>query len=233
VERIARFNVIPEQFQPSEPVPYGEPYFNQLVAERFGLSLPAPPDEFLPRLPYRLRKRSVEMLSAGEARKVAGPVFLKPPTVKSFPAQVFPSGAELPEMPDTDPVLVQEVVEWDCEYRFFFVDGRPYTGSNYMHRGEFTEDSGYQGDPSEYQQIATWAESFQNEIEMPHAVVIDIGIIKGRGMAIIEANEACGSGLYGCDPLRTLDCLYYAVHRKRIPGVNDEGTVEESGTSSA
>jgi hypothetical protein len=45
-------------------------------------------------------------------------VFLKPPNRKTFPARVHASGAELPELPDDDLVLVAaEPVEWDAEFR--------------------------------------------------------------------------------------------------------------------
>ncbi|MFD7843425.1 hypothetical protein ACFV4K_10890 [Nocardia sp. NPDC059764] len=41
----------------------------------------------------------------------------------------------------------------------------------------------------------------------PLAVVVDIGLIEGRGWAVVEANSAYGAGVYGCDPRRVLDVL--------------------------
>ena len=37
--------------------------------------------------------------------------------------------------------------------------------------------------------------------------VIDVGRIKGKGLAIIETNQAWASGIYGCDPGGVLKVL--------------------------
>jgi len=38
-----------------------------------------------------------------------------------------------------------------------------------------------------------------------------VGHIKDRGWAVVEANAAWGSGLYGCDPVKVLEVLRCAV----------------------
>lgn len=43
------------------------------------------------------------------------------------------------------------------------------------------------------------------------AIVVDVGEIFGRGWAVIEANAAWGSGIYGCDPGRVLDVIRHAT----------------------
>jgi ATP-grasp domain, R2K clade family 2 len=50
-----------------------------------------------------------------------------------------------------------------------------------------------------------------DRIEIPAATVIDVGIIRGRGWAVVEQNAAWGSGLYGCDPLKVLEVLRSAT----------------------
>jgi hypothetical protein len=35
-------------------------------------------------------------------------------------------------------------------------------------------------------------------------VVLDVGIIRGEGWAVVEANAPWGSGVYGCDPDQVL-----------------------------
>ena len=37
------------------------------------------------------------------------------------------------------------------------------------------------------------------KVKAPHACVIDVGIIEGRGWAVIESNAAWSSGIYGYD----------------------------------
>jgi hypothetical protein len=114
----------PEDFEPEEPVLFAEPLFNEAVAEQLDLAVVEPPEDFLVRLPEQYVKRRVRLTTAAEARTLPGPVFLKPPNRKTFPARVYASGAELPEMPDEDPVLASEPVEWAAEFRSFVRDRR-------------------------------------------------------------------------------------------------------------
>ena len=62
-------------------------------------------------------------------------MFLKPPNQKTFPAKVYASGAALPEMPEDDPVLASEPVEWVAEFRFFVRDRRVRAWSPYWLHG--------------------------------------------------------------------------------------------------
>src|SRR5262249_11244792 len=87
----------PEDFEPEEPVLFGEPLFNSAVAEQLGLVVIEPAEDFLVRLPREYAGRDVRLMTAAAARALPGPVFLKPPNQKTFPARVYPSGAELPE----------------------------------------------------------------------------------------------------------------------------------------
>jgi hypothetical protein len=45
------------------------------------------------------------------------------------------------------------------------------------------------------------------EVALPVAVVLDVGLIAGKGWAVVEANAAWGSGIYGCDPAAVLPVL--------------------------
>ena len=98
----------PEDFEPEEPVLFGEPLFNTVVAEQLGLAVVEPPEDFLVRLPEAYVRRRVRLTTAAEARTLPGPLFLKPPNRKTFPARVYGSGSDLPEMPEDDPVLASE-----------------------------------------------------------------------------------------------------------------------------
>ena len=48
-------------------------------------------------------------------------------------------------------------------------------------------------------------------VELPVAFVLDAGVIKDRGAAIVEANVASGAGIYGCDPGDVLEVLRAAT----------------------
>ena len=45
----------------------------------------------------------------------------------------------------------------------------------------------------------------------PQAVVLDVGQIVDRGWAVVEANGAWGSAIYGCNPDAVLDVIRHAT----------------------
>lgn len=50
-------------------------------------------------------------------------------------------------------------------------------------------------------------------VDLPRAVALDVGVIPGRGWAVVEANAAWGSGLYGADPHEALGVIRHATVR--------------------
>jgi len=48
---------------------------------------------------------------------------------------------------------------------------------------------------------------------VPAAISLDVGTIRGRGWAVVEANGAWGSGIYGCNPDEVLNVISQAVIR--------------------
>lgn len=204
----------PEDFDPEEPVLFAEPLFNQAVAQQLGLAVIEPPEDFLIKLPVEYVGRQVRLTTASEARMLAGPVFLKPPNQKTFPARVHASGGELPAMPADDPVLTSEPVEWLAEFRFFVRDRRVHAWSPYWLHGALAR----RGDEwvVEPEMVMATRELVDRlladpRVDLPAALVIDAGVIQDVGPAIVEANEASGAGLYGCDPRDVLEVLRAAT----------------------
>jgi hypothetical protein len=200
----------PDDFEPEEPVLYGEPLFNTLVAEQLGLQVVEPPEDFLVRLPRPYVGRDAWLTTASEARTLPGPVFLKPPNRKTFPARVYASGAELPEMPDGDPVLASEPVEWAAEFRFFVRDRRVHAWSPYWLHGALAHsDEGWVVDSEMATATRNLVERLLADLRVdpPLVLVVDAGVIRGVGPAIVEANVASGAGIYGCDPGGVLEAL--------------------------
>jgi hypothetical protein len=200
----------PDDFEPEEPVLYAEPLFNEAVAEQLGLAVVQPPEDFLARLPQEHLKREIRLMTAAEARTLPGPVFLKPPNRKTFPARVYASGAKLPEMADGDPVLTSEPVVWTAEFRFFVRDRRVHAWSPYwLHGALARKDDEWVAEP----EIAAATRELVDRLladpraDLPAALVIDAGVIRAAGPAIVEANEASGAGIYGCDPRDVLEVL--------------------------
>ncbi len=209
----------PEDFEPEEPVLFAEPLFNEAVAQQLGLAVIEPPEDFLITLPDEYVGREVKLMTVAEARTLPGPVFLKPPNRKTFPARVYASGADLPEMPDEDPVLASEPVEWIAEFRFFIRDRRVHAWSPYWLNGALArDDDEWVVEPN----LATATRGLvdrllaDSQVDLPAALVIDAGVIRGVGPAVVEANEASGSGIYGCDPRCVLEVLRAATIKVTI-----------------
>jgi len=60
------------------------------------------------------------------------------------------------------------------------------------------------------------------DLSIPPAFVMDVGIIADRGWAVIEANAAWGSGLYGCDPAEVLRVVRRACVAKGQVQLSDK-----------
>ncbi len=204
----------PEDFESEEPVLHGEPLFNTAVTEQLGLTLIEPPGDFLVRLPREYVSRDLRLLTAAEARTLPGPVFLKPPNQKTFPAKVYACGAALPEMPEDDPVLASEPVEWVAEFRFFIRDRRVRAWSPYWLHGALAhKDDEWVVDHDLMETTTGLVDRLLDDprVDIPAALVLDAGVIRDVGAAVVEANTASGAGIYGCDPGEVLKVLRAAT----------------------
>jgi hypothetical protein len=123
-------------------------------------------------------------------------------------------GSELPEgYPDETPVLVSSVVKWSVEFRCFLLDREVKTFSAYLRNGELQRDAGYPHSDAEEVEMLAFMSRLRADarVRLPRAAVVDVGVIEGRGWAVIEQNAAWGSGIYGCDPERVLEVLRHAA----------------------
>lgn len=213
VERLTSWRVPEHLLTVPEPVLYLETLFGPTLAARFGLRMLEPPDDWLPRLPDDYRQRTATLTTFAEARKLTTTAFIKPPNSKSFPARVY-TGAELPDgYPDESPVLVQEVVAWEKEFRCFVLDRQPRTLSVYLRNGELQKANDYATSDDEVAEVTAFVNRVlaDERVDLPRTAVLDVGVIAGRGWAVVEQNSAWGSGLYGCDPAEVLEVLRHAA----------------------
>ena len=118
---------------------------------------------------------------------------------------------------DSLPVLIQEIVHWEVEYRCFVAQRTVKAASAYWRFGKEprSENGAWHTD-----ELAD-AIAFCNEVladsnvRVPEACVVDVGIIKGRGWGVIESNAAWSSGIYGCDGAAVLPVLRAACKARR------------------
>jgi hypothetical protein len=213
VQRLASWRVPEEMRSAAEPVLYLEVLFGPTLAEQFGLRLSEPAIDWLPRLPEEYRKRQVRLTTLGQARSITEAAFIKPPNDKSFPAGVY-TGAGLPQGYDEDsPVLVAEVVTWEKEFRCFVLDRRVRALSVYLRAGRLQREFDFAQSESEAAEARSFAEAVlaDERVDLPRAAVLDVGVIAGRGWAVVEQNSAWGAGIYGCDPEQVLEVLRFAA----------------------
>jgi hypothetical protein len=195
----------------NDVVLFGEPLFAAAVAEDLGLALLEPPLSWLAELTEEYRRREVSFTTLAHARKRLCPTFVKPADDKCFITKVFATGEELPGnevLPGTTPVLMAEPVMWIVEFRCFILERKVLTVSPYLRNGRLaqTADGSWPAIDSETDEALAFAEMILADltVRLPPAVALDVGIIENRGWAVVEANAAWGSGIYGCNPNEVL-----------------------------
>ncbi len=235
VERLVNWRP-PAHLRGLDLVLYGEPLFAEVIASALDLALLEAPYDWLVHLPVCYTQRTISFTTLGEARELTEPAFIKPVESKSFPAAVYESGEHLPSaetLPGATPVLVAETVNWEVEFRCFILDRQVMTSSPYWRHDELAQeaDGTWQAPAEECEQAQGFITTFlaDETIALPPAVVVDVGRIQGRGWAVIEANAAWGSGLYGCNAARALPVLRRACTRREHLAVEDVPWVIEKG----
>jgi hypothetical protein len=233
VERLPTWRP-PLDLQNAEPVPYGEPLFAAVIADSLQLALIEPRLSWVADIPADLRKREIQFTDLPTAREQKKQTFIKPADDKCFAAKIYPSGADLPSekvLPGPIPVLMSEPVCWDTEYRCFVLEGQVVSLSVYSRKGELAEldDGSWPASAAELDAARDFCRSVlqDNRVKFPPAGVLDVGVIEGRGWAVVEANACWGSGIYGCDPHGVLETLSRASQKKATLSETDRPWIVE------
>lgn len=204
----------PPELRMERVVLYGEPLFAAVVADELGIALVEPTLDWVASIPEIYRRRCIEFSTLGQARSLSEPSFVKPADDKRFVSQVYSSGSELPSQDVLDgsiPVMIAEPVDWTVEYRCFVLERQVATLSPYLRDGEIAkaDDGTWPASPEELAAANEFAVQVlaDKAVAIPPATVLDIGIIRDRGWAVVEANAAWGSGLCACNPKEVLKVL--------------------------
>lgn len=208
------------QVEAADVAIYAEPLLATHIAQALGLELLSPANDWLPLIPESWRKRSMLLTTFNEARECTEPRFIKSAEGKEFDARVYNSGKDLPRgqmIPDSLPVLIQDIVHWEVEYRCFVSEGIVKTASSYWRLGGDPRDENKLWSEAELPEAIDFCGKFLRDpgVRTPEACVIDVGLIRDRGWAVIECNAAWSSGIYGCDGAAVLPVLRRACRLNR------------------
>ncbi|MGC4119318.1 MAG: ATP-grasp domain-containing protein [Myxococcales bacterium] len=197
-----------------EPVLYGETLLADAAAPALGLMLLEPTEDWPAHLPERFRKRAIRLATLEEARGLSVPAFVKPVDEKIFPARVYANGCEVEpagDFPGTASVLISEPAKFELEVRAFVLERRIAALSAYIRGGEVARDAAGEWPLSatERQEASGFLEALLADaaVELPAAVVVDVGRTSDRGWAVVEANACWAAGLCGCDAREVLPVL--------------------------
>lgn len=185
---------------------YGNDTFCLVLQQKLNLDLTTPSDDLIFAVPQTGLGRSLAKQTIGAAPTLTYPVFAKPMTPKLFRAGVYASSQELAAacegLPAETEILVSEIVDFSAEARCFVLDGR------------VLDCAIYEGDADLEAAAAFAHEVAAAAVPGPRAYVLDVGLIRGRGWAVVEFNAAWGSGLNGC----SADLVVPAIAAASGPG---------------
>lgn len=185
---------------------YGNNMFCLILAEKLGMDLVFPEDDFLIKIDQQWTNRWINIMTLSESRNISFPAFIKPVVPKIFRAGVYSNlkalEKECNQLELTTPIYVSEIVDITAEVRCFILNGQIMTLSIYEGSGDLQEARDF---------INNFISS--NESQIPNSLVLDIGLISSRGCAVIEANAAWGAGLNGCDAKKAVWSIANASRR--------------------
>jgi hypothetical protein len=197
VHRIARF-WDPPIFEPSTVRVYGADAFCLVLQQKLGFGLCSPSDDLLLTVPSNFLNRRIAQCTLGEIRRVDFPAFIKPVTPKQFRGAVYESHAavqaECRGLPPETAILVAKTVAFTTEVRAFMLEGVVLDAAVYEGTSDGTGADAFVG-------------ALAKSMPLPRTVVVDVGLIDGRGWAVIEFNAAWGAGLNGCSAERVLPAI--------------------------
>ena len=195
----------PPAVEPDRVRVYGNDSFCLVLAQKLDLELVSPADDLLLQLDPAMLGRSLRVVPFDALESIQFPAFVKPVVPKLFRAAVYPSAealaAETAGLEADRQLLVSEVVHFENEVRCWILDGEVLSLSAY--EGACDEASAH-----------AFASGVAAHPALPETCVVDIGVVRDRGWAMIEANAAWGAGLNGCDPVAAARCIARACRKR-------------------
>jgi len=93
--------------------------------------------------------------------------------------------------------MVSEIVKFTAELRCFVLNGRVLDAAVYEGKADVSV-------------AAKFVHALAQVVQLPRALVVDLGSIADQGWGVVEFNAVWGAGLNGCDPERALPAILAA-----------------------
>ena len=201
---------------------YGNAIFALVIREKKPIKLISPDDYLQITLNEKWLKRKINLIILKDITSMAFPLFAKPLIPKEFRSGVYRDIDELARecrgLSEYTTILASEIVSFESEVRCFILNNHIETMSVYSGEAFVSAAEKF---------VKSFLANTRNRRLLVDAYVLDIGYIKDRGWAVIEANPAWGAGLNGCDPSKAINCIYAATKPERAIDENIQIGLEE------
>jgi hypothetical protein len=184
---------------------YGSVFFCETISTSQDMQLVSPNDDVLCEIPHRWLHRWIKTSQISRLDPLEFPTFAKPAKQHLFRAGVFYSKSELEVeccgLQTSIDLLISEPVIFEVEARAWILH-------------EDICDISFYCSHHNMRACSSFVRSFIKEVHLADAYVLDVGYIRGRGWAVIEANPAWASALRGCSADKIAPCLYHASYNR-------------------
>lgn len=191
-------------------VPYGDKYFCEKLYKENICQINTVSFNWITKLPRKYLQRSVNQMTVKDARNIPIELFLEFED-SSIPNLECKNGSEIPsQVNDELNVLASDPIEWDSKYRCFIRNGTVTTSCCYFMNNKFNDPANYKKVDLAYDfyNPAAFVDTISDNVKMPTSIVMDVGIIKNKGWAVISTPSIYDCDIFGCDPdmvLKTLE----------------------------
>lgn len=202
---------------------YGDTVVGAALGRSSEIALIEPTFGLLLQIPSRYLQRHLEYTTLIEASGKTEPVFVKSanPYHRCLDSRVWMPGEILRQANELSlnlPVLIAEPVVWTVEYRIIVLERRVITFTPYVRHGVQAKvgERPQPPDDAEVAEILAGCHDFLTNISVPipPACTMDVGLIEGRGWALVEFNPVWCSRLFNCNRRDMLPVLQRACLKR-------------------
>lgn len=193
---------------------YGEHAFCEFVAQEMQWNLMQNSLDWVARIPQSFKKRSIRFMTFEEvidvennSQSILDKRILEPADEPCFQPAIYQT--RFPKVPLDTPMLVSTDHEWVAKFRFIIVNKKIVTSCCYRILDTFNQPVIWQ---TRYQfadmDAVTFVETLLEQVNCAPGCVIDVGVIKNAGWAVVGTKPIWSAELFGCNPRGFIEALF-------------------------